>query len=180
MDDVLLLVANVLLASPTPENLLAFVKLQATHRGVWAHFKHDRALWTRLQAGLPRWSLPEHLGLRRRVITGVKLLLAKCIACHGPAPRVFMAFQARLCRGCCARLLVSDFQLAWHHGVDGPANAAYIVRYAGTVRVRFYLRQHLPALPVAAKLSRAQEAEFRRRWPGLRAADVSALVRRMA
>ena len=79
MDDVLLLVANVLLASPTPENLLAFVKLQATHRGVWAHFKHDRALWTRLQALLPKWSLPEHLGLRRRVITGVKLLLAKCI-----------------------------------------------------------------------------------------------------
>ena len=179
MDDVLLLVANVLLASPTPENLLAFVKLQATHRGVWAHFKHDRALWTRLQALLPMWSLPEHLGLRRRVITGIKLLLAKCIACHGPAPRVFMAFQARLCRGCCARLLVSDFHLAWHHGLHAPPNAAYIVRYAGTVRVRFYLRQHLPALPSSVKLSRAQEAEFRRRWPGLRAGDVGALVRRM-
>jgi hypothetical protein len=179
MDDVLLLVANVLLASPTPENLLAFVKLQATHRGVWTHFKHDRALWTRLQALLPMWSLPEHLGLRRRVITGIKLLLAKCIACHGPAPRVFMAFQARLCRRCCERLLISDFQLAWQHGMDSPVNTAYIVRYAGTVRVRFYLRQHLPALPSPVKLTRAQQARFYRRWPGLRAVDVSAVVRRM-
>ena len=178
MDDVLLLITNALLANPSPENLLSFVKLQATHRGVWMHYKHDRALWTRLLGLLPRWSLPEHLGLRRRAITGIKLLVSKCIACQGPAPRVFMAFQARLCRPCCHRVLISDFQLGWQHGVFDP-DASYIVRYAGPVRVRFFLRQHLKNIPATAKLTRAQIAHCERRWPNLRAVDIWELVKRM-
>ena len=62
MDDVLLLLASTLLTQ-TPPSLLAFIKLQATHRGVWLRYKDDRALWTRLERTLPKWSLPPHMGL---------------------------------------------------------------------------------------------------------------------
>ena len=67
MNDALILIAERLLSQPTDTaSLLAFVKLQATHRAVWLHYRHDTTLWRRLNEGLPRWSLPEHMGLRRR------------------------------------------------------------------------------------------------------------------
>ena len=106
------------------------------------------------------------------MITGIKLMLGKCIACHGHAPRVFMAFQARFCRRCCHSLLVSDFELAWRHGVHPPPDGtAFIVRYAGAVRVRLYLRQHLRAAltpPERVRLTRAQVDRFLSEWPGMR------------
>ena len=184
MDDILhIITTQHLLSNPTdPTSLLAFVRLQATHRPTWLRYKNDRALWLRLEAGLPKWSLPEHLGLRRRVITGIKLLLGKCIACHGYAPRVFMAFQARFCRRCCLRLLISDYELAWGHGIQPPPrDTAFIVRYCGNVRVRFYLKQHLTLPPPeCVKLTYAQVGRFYAEWPGLRLEDVKAVVNRMA
>ena len=147
MDDIIhIIITQHLLLHPTDTtSLLAFVRLQATHRPTWLRYKNDRALWLRLESTLPKWSLPEHLGLRRRVITGIKLMLGKCIACYSHAPRVFMAFQARFCRKCCHRLLISDFELAWRHGVLlQPPSSPFIVRYTGNnVRVRLYLKQHL-------------------------------------
>ena len=187
MDDTLhLIVANhLLLSTPSAASLLAFVKLQAIHRPTWLRYRHDRALWERLAALLPRWSLPPHMGLRRRVITGIKLLHGKCIACSAPAPRVFMAFQARLCRACCHRLLVSDMELAWGHGVEEATltGIPYIVRYhCGETRVRFYLRQHVAGrlrLPGSVRLTAAQCARFRAAWPGMEPQHLKAMVDRM-
>lgn len=174
---------------PTATALLAFVKLQAIHRPTWLRYRHDRPFWERLSRFLPRWSLPEHMGLRRRVITGIKLLYGRCIACGAPAPRVFMAFQARICRPCCHRLLISDMEMAWGHGVepDGAALAGmpFIVRYhAGSVRVRFYLRQHVAARLVrppqhTARITADQCARFMRAWPGMRPRHLKALIDRM-
>ncbi len=181
MDDVLLLVAHTLLhARPVdPQSLIAFVKLQATHRAVWKHYRHDHELWRALGASLPQWSLPPHMGLRRRVITGIKLLVGRCIACGGRANRVFMAYQARLCRGCCHRLLVSDFELAWGYGVE-RASPPYIVRYIGETRVLFFMRQHLPKLPESVvRLTRRQVRDYMRRWPGVNREHIRRLVDRM-
>jgi len=189
MDDSLhLIVINHLLNDPTPSvtSLLAFIKLQAIHRPTWLRYRHDRAFWERIAVLLPRWSLPEHMGLRRRVITGIKLMYGKCIACGGAAPRVFMAFQARLCRSCCHRLLVSDMELAWGHGVDeeNPVlKMPFIVRYhEDRIRVRFYLRQHMVGklLPEErVKLTAEQCDRFRRTWPAMEPKDLKALVDRM-
>ena len=182
MDDVLALVANNLLTHfATPTSLLAFVKLQATHRGTWLLYRHDRALWERLQSTLPKWSLPPHMGLRRRVIAGIKLLFGNCLACHGPAPRVFMAFQARFCRRCCHKLLISDHELAWRYRVTSDPNAPYIVRYyQGRVRVRFYLKQHLRLkTPSYKRPSPEQQFHYDRTWPGLRAAQIHELINQM-
>ena len=189
MDDVLHLITTQHLLSNLNDtaSLLAFVRLQATHRPTWLKYKHDRALWLRLEATLPKWSLPEHLGLRRRVITGIKLMLGKCIACYSHAPRVFMAFQARFCRKCCHRLLISDFELAWRHGVllQSPSSSSpFIVRYTGNnVRVRLYLKQHLRGImtpPERVRLTRAQVARFLAEWPGLRLEHIKAMINRMA
>ena len=175
MNDILILVSEVLLAQPAdPASLLAFVKLQATHRAVWLRYRHDTALWRRLNDALPKWSLPEHMGLRRRVITGIKLLHGRCIACNGPAPRVFMAFQARICRACARRLLVSDFELAWTYGVLDP-HAPYLVRYIRNVRVRFFMKQHLNVPRQPADLSEPQARECMRRWPGISRDHVAAI-----
>ena len=179
MDDTLLLIAEHLLLLSQPTALLAFVKLQATSRAVWHRYRHDTALWRRLMAGLPQWSLPEHMGLRRRAITGIKLLHGKCIACDGRAARVFMAFQARLCGRCCRLLLVSDVELAWRHGLLllGGGLPPYVVRYVGNTRVRFFLRQHLgplrrrPPLPLSSLTFH---------WPGVGGEEVSCLLQRMA
>lgn len=183
MDDAIhLIVTQHLLQSNDPKSLLAFVRLQATHRPTWLKYKDDRALWTRLEAGLPKWSLPEHMGLRRRVITGIKLMLGRCISCHGHAPRVFMAFQARFCRKCCHSLLISDFELAWRHGVQ-PPSTAFIVRYSGTVRIRLYLKQHLRGImtpPERVRLTRAQVDRFLREWPGIRLEHIKAVINRMS
>jgi len=182
MNDVLLLIAEHLLSRPTdPLSLLTFVKLQATHRSVWLHYRNDVALWKRLNEGLPRWSLPEHMGIRRRTITGIKLLHGKCIACNGKATRVFMAFQARICRGCCLRLLISDAELAWRYGVlDPPDTLPYIVRYMGHVRVRFFMRQHLLMALKQQPLTKPRLIECARRWPGVGSREVCGLLNRMA
>jgi len=179
MDDVLVLVSHhLLLLSSDPSSLIAFVKLQAAHKGVWLRFKNDHILWRSLQARLPKWSLPPHMGLRRRVITGIKLLHNRCIACDGPATRVFMAFQARLCGGCCHRLLISDFELAWLHGVRPNAlKTPYIVRYVGETRVLFFMRQHVRVGSRSVRpITRAEDMWC---WPGVTRAGVSALLDRM-
>ena len=181
MEDALILIAEHLLSTPNdPPSLLAFVKLQATHRSVWLHYRNDAALWKRLIETLPRWSLPEHMGLRRRAITGIKLLHGKCIACDGRATRVFMAFQARICGRCCFRLLISDAELAWRYGLlDPPPSLPYIVRYLGHTRIRFFLRQHL-SLRKQAPLTRERLLECARRWPGVGSREVCGLLDRMA
>ncbi len=179
MDDVLILVSQFLLSrAPDPAALGAFVKLQATHRGVWLRFRHDHVLWRSLGAQLPRWSLPPHMGLRRRVITGIKLLSPRCVVCAGPANRVFMAFQARLCGQCCKKVLVSDFELAWRHGVVLASPPPYIARYVGQTRVLFFMRHHLRVPPQPA-LTHAQVHAFMRRWPGVTREHVRLLVDRM-
>lgn len=180
MNDALILIAEHLLSHPTdPASLLAFVKLQATHRAVWQHYRNDTTLWKRLNEGLPRWSLPEHMGIRRRTITGIKLLHGKCIACDGKATRVFMAFQARICGQCCFRLLVSDVELAWRYGVDASLDEKpYIVRYVGHSRIRFFMRQHLRYKP--ATPSREQRLAYMHRWPGIGRQEIEALLSRMA
>jgi hypothetical protein len=190
MDDMLhhIVVSHLLgESSPSTTSLLAFVKLQAIHRPTWLRFRHDRVFWERIALLLPRWSLPEHMGLRRRVITGIKLMYGKCIACGGPAPRVFMAFQSRLCRVCCHRLLVSDMELAWGHGVDEDSPVLtpmpFIVRYHDDrIRVRFYMRQHLVGMlnpEECVKLTAEQCARFRRAWPAMEPRHVKALIDRM-
>jgi hypothetical protein len=186
MDDALsLIVSHHLISIPPPPStiaLLAFVKLQAIHRPTWLRYRHDRAFWERLATFLPQWSLPEHMGLRRRVITGIKLMYGKCIACGAPAPRVFMAFQARLCRMCCHRLLVSDMELAWGHGVE-DVQMPFIVRYHNeTTRVRFYLRQHLVGKlqpQERIRLTAEQCERFRRTWPGMEPGHVKRLIDKM-
>jgi hypothetical protein len=185
MDDALhLIITNhLLVASPPSTNaLLAFVKLQAIHRPTWLRYRHDRAFWERLATLLPKWSLPEHMGLRRKVITGIKLMYGKCIACGAPAPRVFMAFQARLCRLCCHRLLVSDMELAWGHGIE-DVQMPFIVRYHDeTIRVRFYLRQHVAGSlkPQECVILTAEQCKrFRRAWPGMEPGHVKRIIERM-
>jgi hypothetical protein len=187
MDDSLhLIIVNHLLSDTTPASLLAFVKLQAIHRPTWLRYRHDRAFWERIALLLPKWSLPEHMGLRRRVITGIKLMYGKCISCGGAAPRVFMAFQARLCRACCQKLLVSDMELAWGHGVDEESpvlKMPFIVRYHNErIRVRFYLRQHLAGRlepEETVKLTAKQCELYQRTWPAMQPKHVKALVDRM-
>lgn len=67
MNDTLILISEHLLSQPSdPSALLAFVKLQATNRAVWQHYRQNTELWRRLGSQLPQWSLPEHMGLRRR------------------------------------------------------------------------------------------------------------------
>ena len=67
MDDALVLVSEQLLwQNADPAALLAFVKLQATSRSVWRRYRYDIALWRRIGQSLPQWSLPEHMGPRRR------------------------------------------------------------------------------------------------------------------
>jgi hypothetical protein len=94
-----------------------------------------------------------------------------------------MAFQARFCRRSCHSLLVSYFELAWHHGVQSPPpNTAFIVRYAGPVRVRLYFRQHLKGImtpPERVRLTRPQVARLMSEWPGLRIEQIKAVVNRM-
>ena len=142
MDDVLIIVAQSLVSCNDPASLIAFVKLQSTHRAVWLHYKNDHVLWRSLVARLPKWSLPPHMGLRRRAITGIKLLKSRCVGCGGPANRVFMAFQARMCGRCCHRTFVSDFELAWSCGVE-HVSPPYIARYIGETRVLFFMRRHV-------------------------------------
>ena len=113
MEDTLILISEHLLCTHDSNSLLAFVKLQATHRSVWLRYRHDIELWKRLGKNLPQWSLPQHMGVRRKVIMGIKLLNSRCVSCHGKASRFFMAFQGRICGRCCRRVLVSDFELAW-------------------------------------------------------------------
>jgi hypothetical protein len=76
-------------------------------------------------------------------------------------------------------MLVSDFELAWHHGITAPNDVAFIVKYVGEVRVRFFLRQHLRPLPSDVVLSWHQVRLFQRLWPGVHRGHVEALVRRM-
>ena len=183
MEDALILIAEHLLSNPTdPLSLMAFVKLQATHRAVWLHYRYDTDLWKRLNSSLPRWSLPEHMGLRRRAITGIKLLHGRCIACNGMATRVFMAFQARICGRCCGRLLISDAELAWRYGLPNPpGDPPYIVRYLGHTRVRFFMRQHLPGAKLKQKqLTRERLLDCMLRWPGVGSREVCGLLDRMA
>jgi hypothetical protein len=187
MDDSLhLIIVNHLLSDTTPSSLLAFVKLQAIHRPTWLRYRHDRAFWERIALLLPKWSLPEHMGLRRRVITGIKLMYGKCIACGRAAPRVFMAFQARLCRACCHKLLVSDMELAWGHGVDEDSPALkmpFIVRFHDErIRVRFYMRQHLVGKLQSeekVRLTAEQCERYRRTWPAMQPRDLKVLVDKM-
>lgn len=189
MDDTLhLIVINHILGEPAPSTtaLLAFVKLQAIHRPTWLRYRHDRDFWERLANLMPKWSLPEHMGLRRRVITGIKLLYGKCIACGDSAPRVFMAFQARICRTCCHRLLVSDMELAWGHGIDEDnpiLRMPFIVRYHGSnIRVRFYLRQHMTGKlepQECVRLTVDQCARYMKAWPAMEPQHVKALIDRM-
>jgi hypothetical protein len=186
MDDTIHLIVTKHLLSESPISvtaLLAFVKLQAIHRPTWLRYRYDRVFWESLALLLPKWSLPEHMGLRRRVITGIKLLYGKCIACGSQAPRVFMAFQARICRGCCHRLLVSDMEIAWGHGleVDKLARMPFIVRYhKDTIRVRFYLRQHLTLPPQqSVRLTKRQCVKFMGTWPGMEPQHLKALIDRM-
>ena len=134
MDDALLLISEHLLTTPAdPKSLLAFVKLQATHRCVWLRYRHDVELWRKLGKNLPQWSLPEHMGVRRRVIMGIKLLHNRCINCNGRASRFFMAFQARLCGRCCRRVLISDFELAWYGFVVLCIPFDYFLRRTGVI-----------------------------------------------
>ena len=176
MNDVLLLIAEQLLLRPDdPSALLSFVKLQATSRCVWFRYRNDTDLWRRLGSSLPTWSLPDHMGLRRRVITGIKLMMGRCIACGGKATRVFMAFQARICRKCCHRLLISDHELAWTFGLC-HASPPYIVRYAGETRVRFFMRQHLKLPAQPSRLSPEQVFAFMRQWPGLQRGHIRQLI----
>jgi hypothetical protein len=66
MDDIIhIIITQHLLPSPDPISLIAFIRLQATHRATWKRYKDDRQLWKRLEERLPKWSLPEHMGLRR-------------------------------------------------------------------------------------------------------------------
>ena len=45
MDDVLIVVSQFLLSRPTdPSSLVAFVKLQATHRAVWLRYKQKQII----------------------------------------------------------------------------------------------------------------------------------------
>ena len=88
-----------------------------------------------------------------------------------------MAFQARICVRCCHRLLVSDVELAWRYGLDSPS-APFIVRYIGHTRVRFFMRQHLRCRRGDA-LSTEQMQSYARRWPGVGALHVRALLDRM-
>ena len=181
MDDVLILICNNLLTTtPTPSALLAFVKLQATHRGIWLLYRNNRALWEKLERTLPKWSLPPHMGLRRRVIAGIKLLFSNCHACAGPAPRVFMAFQSRFCRRCCHRLMISDHELAWRHGVTDEPRAAFVVKYyGGKVRVKFYLRKHLAKELPYHRPTPEQRFAYHRMWSGLGAQHVRQLLNQM-
>lgn len=112
------------------------------------------------------------------MITGIKLLYGKCIACGGKASRVFMAFQARICRACCHRLLVSDHELAWSFGIDRAA-PPYIVRYVGNVRVRFFMRQHVLPPRHLAKLTREQVYSYMAQWPGIQRAHIRRLIEQM-
>ena len=92
-----------------------------------------------------------------------------------------MAFQARLCGPCCRRLLVSDVELAWKHGLEPPAaSLPYIVRYVGDTRVRFFMRQHLRNRKHPIRLSREQVFAYTRRWPGLGPCHIQYLLDRMA
>jgi hypothetical protein len=66
MDDIIhIIITQHLLPSSDPTSLIAFVRLQATHHATWKRYKHDRQLWLKLEERLPKWSLPEHMGLRR-------------------------------------------------------------------------------------------------------------------
>lgn len=109
---------------------------------------------------------------------GIKLMYGKCIACGGKATRVFLAFQARICRKCCHRLLVSDHELAWSFGIL-KAETPYIVRYMGTVRIRFFLRQHLSLPDRQSRLSREQVYSFMDQWPGIRRDHIRRLIDQM-
>ena len=178
MDDVLHVVVSsyLLLLSPPPTPaLLAFVRLLATHRGLWLRYRTDRALWLRLEASIPRWILPEHMGIRRRVITSIRLMGGLCVGCSKPDSHIYMAFQSRICRGCFRRLLISDFELAWTHGFTPKAGVPFISRFVKGVCIRLYLRSHIHSsilLRPENRLSLAQCRDYQRRWPGINIGDV--------
>ena len=178
MDDVLHVVVSQYLLLNTPYTtpaLLAFVRLLATHRGLWLRYHADRALWTRLEASIPRWILPEHMGIRRRVITSIRLMGGLCVGCSKPDCHVYMAFQSRICRHCFRRLLISDFELAWTHGFTPDASVPFISRFVKGVCIRLYLKSHIPQstlLRSDSSLSLAQCRNYQRRWPDINISDV--------
>ena len=97
-----------------------------------------------------------------------------------------MAFQARMCRVCCHRLLVSDMELAWGHGIDDDnpvLKMPFIVRYHdNNVRVRFYLRQHVSGNlepQECVRLTGDQCVRFMKAWPAMEPRHVKALIDRM-
>jgi hypothetical protein len=64
-----------------------------------------------------------------------------------------------------------------------PEGTAFIVRYAGQVRVRLYLKQHLKGVmtpPEHVRLTRDQVNRFLVDWPGLRLEHIKAVINRMA
>lgn len=138
MDDALLIICELLLSQPTAPQLLAFVKLQATRRAVYLRYRHDTELWRKLLTQhVPRWSLPEHMGVRRRAILSIRMLDPRCLVCGGHASRLYFAFQGRLCLRCSRRVLVPE------HACCGGAKLPYTVRYIGGVRVRYFMLHHL-------------------------------------
>ena len=179
MEDVLQVVVSqhlLLSGPPCTASLLAFVKLLATHRGLWLRYRTDRPLWTRLEGlVVPRWILPQHMGQRRRVITSIRLMSGLCIGCSKPDCHVYMAFQSRICRTCFRRLLISDFELAWTHGFTPDAGGVpFISRFVKGVCIRLYLKSHL-SVPSGTRLSLAHCRAYQKRWPGINIGDVCKL-----
>jgi hypothetical protein len=76
-------------------------------------------------------------------------------------------------------MLISDFELAWHHGTEPPSGVAFVVKYIGEVRVRFYLRQHIGRLKENAALTWSQVAMFQQTWPGIHRGHVDKLIEKM-
>ena len=179
MEDVLQVVVSQHLlhnGPPCTAALLAFVKLLATHRGLWLRYRMDRALWTRLEASIPRWILPQHMGQRRRVITSIRLMSGVCVGCSKPDCHVYMAFQSRICRNCFRRLLISDFELAWTHGFTPDAGVPFISRFVKGVCVRLYFKSHLSVrADTSSRLSLADCRAYQKRWPDINIGDVCKL-----
>jgi hypothetical protein len=137
------------------DDALATVRMVCAAGALWRDKRGDANFWQALERMLPNHthyvafrSVHKHLGVRRRVLAWAAYCDARCTRCgadlFGLCTGTF-AVQAKLCYGCKASHLMSEYELARY----APAGLLLALRsrlrycwipYPSGQRVRHYLR----------------------------------------
>lgn len=139
----------------------AFVKMQAVSRVIRNKYMNDSDVWMCLLARYkPRnMRLPRHMGLRRKAMYLVRVLVNKCGSCAEcvkvTSAILCTAFNMVLCRPCFTRVMIADDELI-ATGVTRASEESLRKRLPYVSmndtdatglkhRRRFYMRSHIPS-----------------------------------